>query len=107
MPLLRAQVEIALAAGDEATAREAVEQLESIADQFGTAALSAAATGARGLLQLRTAQAAEAVRSLRDAIEAWTDLDAPYEAARARLALAEAHRVMESSTHIGKLVLTV
>ena len=36
MPLLRAQVEIALAAGDEATAREALEQLESIADQFGS-----------------------------------------------------------------------
>ncbi|MGH2418435.1 MAG: hypothetical protein ACRDFY_08890, partial [Candidatus Limnocylindria bacterium] len=90
MPLLRAQVEIALAADDEATAREALEQLESIANQFGTAALTATTTGARGLLQLRTAQAAEAVRSLRDAVEAWTDLDAPYEAARARIALAEA-----------------
>ena len=90
MPLLRAQVEIALAAGDEATASEAVEQLESIANQFGSAALSAATTGARGLVQLRTGQAAEAVRSLRDAVEAWTDIDAPYEAARARMALAEA-----------------
>ena len=30
------------------------------------------------------------MRSLRDAVEAWTDLDAPYEAARARMALAEA-----------------
>lgn len=90
MPLLRAQVEIALAAGDDATARKAVEQLESIANQFGSAALTAATTGARGLLQLRTAPAAEAVRSLRDAVEAWADLDAPYEAARARMALAEA-----------------
>ena len=90
MPLLRAQVEIALAAGDEATARQAVEQLESIASEFRVAALSAATTGARGLLQLRTAPAAEAARSLRDAVEAWTDLDAPYEAARARMALAEA-----------------
>ena len=90
MPLLRAQVEIALAAGDEATARQAFEQLESIADRFGGSALTAATTGARGLLQLRTGQAVEAARSLRDAVEAWTDLDAPYEAARARLALAEA-----------------
>ena len=90
LPLLRAQVEIALAAGDEATAREAVEQLDSIANQFGTDAAAVATTGARGLLQLRTAQAADAVRSLRDAVEAWTDLDAPYEAARARLALGEA-----------------
>ena len=90
MPLLRAQVEIALAAGDEATAREAVDQLESIANQFGTASLTAATTGARGLLQLRTGHVADALRSLRDAVEAWTDLDAPYEAARARMALAEA-----------------
>jgi class 3 adenylate cyclase len=90
MPLLRAQVEIALAARDESTAREALEQLELIEDQFGTAAMSAAIAGARGLLHLRTGQDADAVRSLRDAVEAWTDIDAPYEAARARLALAEA-----------------
>ena len=89
-PLLRAQVEIALAAGDEATARAAVEQLESIANTFGGAGLNATMTDARGILQLRTAQFPEAVRSLRDAVEAWTDLDAPYEGARARLALAEA-----------------
>jgi len=90
MPLLRAQVEIALAADDEATAREALEQLESIADRFGSAALTATSTGARGLLQLRTAHAADAVRTLGDAVEAWTDVDAPYEAARARMVLAEA-----------------
>ncbi len=90
MPLLRAHVEIALASGDVATARGALEQLESIADRFGSATMTATTTGARGLLQLRTGQAAEAARSLRDAVEAWTDLDAPYEAARARLVLAEA-----------------
>ena len=85
MPLLRAQVEIALASGDVATARGALEQLESIADRFGSATMTATTTGARGLFQLRTGQAAEAARSLRDAVEAWTDLDAPYEAARARI----------------------
>ena len=90
LPLLRAQVEIALAAGDEATAREALEQLESIGDRFGSAALTATTAGARGLFLLRTAQVVEAAHSLRDAVEAWTDLDAPYEAARARLALTEA-----------------
>lgn len=90
MPLLRAQIEIALAAGDESTARMALEQLESIADRFGSAAMTATTTGARGLLELRTGQTAEATRTLRDAVEAWTDLDAPYDAARARLAVAEA-----------------
>jgi class 3 adenylate cyclase len=89
-PLLRAQVDIALAAGDEATARAALQQLEAITDQFGNAGLTATTTDARGFVQLRTGDVADAARSLRDAAEAWTDLDAPYEAARARLALAEA-----------------
>lgn len=90
MPLLRAQVEIALAGADEASARAALEELESIADRFAGAAIGATTSDARGLVQLRTGEAAEAVRSLRDAVESWTDVDAPYEAARARLGLAEA-----------------
>jgi class 3 adenylate cyclase len=90
IPLLSAQVEIALAAGDDSTAREAVRALESISDRFGSAALAATTAGVRGLLQLRTGTAADAVVSLRDSFETWTDIDAPYEAARARLALAEA-----------------
>jgi class 3 adenylate cyclase len=89
-PLLRAQIEIALAAGDEATAREALAQLESITEQFGTAAMAAMTMGARGIIQLRTGEADGAVRSLRDAVDAWAGLDAPYEVARARMALAEA-----------------
>ena len=90
LPLLRAQVEIALADADEATARAAIEELESIADRFAGASIRGTASGARGLLQIRTGAPAEAVRSLRDAVESWTDVDAPYDAARARLALAEA-----------------
>jgi class 3 adenylate cyclase len=90
MPLLRAQVEIALAGEDEATARAALEQLESIAERFAGAAITATTTGARGLLQLHTGQPGEAIRSFRDAVDVWTDLDAPYDAARARLGLAEA-----------------
>jgi class 3 adenylate cyclase len=90
LPMLSAQVEIALAADDEATARAAVAELDAIADRFGTASMKAAAAAARGLLQLRTGEAADAVRSLRDAAEAWTEIDAPYQAALARVALAEA-----------------
>jgi class 3 adenylate cyclase len=90
MPLLAAQVEIALAAGDEATAREAVASLDAIAAEFGTKAVVAAAAGARGLLALRTDRAGEAVRPLREAIEGWAALNAPYQVARARLGLAEA-----------------
>ena len=90
VPMLSAQVEIALAAGDAETARRAVDELGSISDRYGSAALAATAASARGLLQLRTGEDGEAVRSLRDAVEAWTSIDAPYEAARSRLALAEA-----------------
>lgn len=90
MPLLAAQVEIALASGDEATAYQAVDQLSAIADEFGSQAMAATAASARGLLEARTGHAAEAVHTLRGAIEAWVGLNAPYETARSRLALAEA-----------------
>jgi class 3 adenylate cyclase len=90
VPLLSAQVEIALAAGEPATAGTAVAQLESIADEYGTTAMAATTASGRGLFELRTERAAEAARTLRDAVEAWTTLDAPYEAARSRINLAEA-----------------
>lgn len=90
VPLLGAQVEIALAAEDPATAGQAVDRLEAIAKQFGSQAMRAVAAGARGLLDLRLGRAAEAIHGLRAAIETWGELNAPYEVARSRLALAEA-----------------
>lgn len=90
MPLLRAQVEIALAAGDVATARVASGELDGIAEQYATQASRATAAMARGLLWLAQSEPADAERSLREALDAWTELDAPYEAAQARRSLAEA-----------------
>jgi class 3 adenylate cyclase len=90
MPLLAAQVEIALANGDEATARQAVDELTTIATDYESQALTATAATARGLLELRTSALEDAARTLRNATEAWGGLNAPYETARARLALAEA-----------------
>jgi class 3 adenylate cyclase len=90
LPLLRAQVEIALTAGDAATAGAALAELESIADRFAGTAVGATRADARGRVELQAGQSTDAIRSLRDAIDGWTDLDAPYEAARARVALAEA-----------------
>jgi class 3 adenylate cyclase len=90
MPLLRAQVEIALAAGDVDTARAASRELDGIADQYATQASRATAATARGLLRLAVSEPADAERDLREAVAAWTDLDAPYEAAQARRALAAA-----------------
>ena len=90
--LLPAQVRIALAAGDAETARIAVEELETIAATFATPAMEAAALCARGQLQLASGDAPGAQRSLRTGCRRWQELDAPYETAQARMALAAAHR---------------
>jgi DNA-binding SARP family transcriptional activator len=86
--LLPAQVEIALAAGDLETAREATEELASIADAYTSPALLANAQCARGALGLAEGDPEAAMDSLRRAVQLWQEVDAPYEAARARLLLA-------------------
>jgi class 3 adenylate cyclase len=90
MPLLRAQVEISVEAGDLVTARTAADELDTIAGQFGGQTIAATAATARGIVRLAEGQPAEAERALRDAIDAWTALDAPYEVAQARRVMARA-----------------
>jgi DNA-binding SARP family transcriptional activator len=90
--LLPAQVEIALAAGAVDTARSAGAELDELAGTYGSAALAAAAACARGALLLADGDAAAAAGALRDGVRLWQDASAPYEAARARLMLAEALR---------------
>jgi class 3 adenylate cyclase len=90
--LLPAQVEISLAAGDLETARAALTDLEAIAATYGSVALRAAAACARGLVELADGRAEAAQRSLRQSASLWGELDAPYEAARSRLALGDAYR---------------
>jgi hypothetical protein len=89
--LLPAQVEIALAAGDVATARAAVAELAETAAAYETPALAAAAEHARGELELSTGAGAEAAARFVSAVRLWQRAGAPYEAARARASLAEAH----------------
>ena len=91
-PLLEAQVEIEVAAGDIGRARSAVDELEVIAARFESKALVAAAAVARGRVQLAEGDAAGAEQSFSEAVRLWNDVGAPYEAAHARLGLAEAHR---------------
>ncbi len=90
--LLPAQIEIAVVAGNLDVARAATAELEDIAGTFGSVALDARAASARGALQLAEGNAAEAGRTLRRAWKFWQDIDCPYEAARARMALAAAYR---------------
>lgn len=89
--LLPAQVEIAIASKDLGTARAATEELEAIARAYATAALEASAACARGALQLAEGDAAAAQQTLRLGFRLWQEVEAPYEAAQARVLLAAAY----------------
>jgi tetratricopeptide (TPR) repeat protein len=90
-PLLEAQVEIEIAAGDIGRARSAAEQLALVAARFESKALVASAAFARGRVRLADGDATGAEQSLSDAVRLWNEVGAPYEAAIARMSLAEAH----------------
>jgi class 3 adenylate cyclase len=79
--------------GDRDTARAAADELDSLAATFDTVAAHANAKMARGALLLAEADATGALRELSDALARWQELDAPYEAARTRVLIAEAARV--------------
>jgi tetratricopeptide (TPR) repeat protein len=90
-PLLEAQVEIEIAAGDLGRARSAADELALVAARFGNKALAAGATLARGRVRLADGDAAGAEQSLSEAVRLWNEVGAPYEAARARMDLGDAH----------------
>jgi ATP/maltotriose-dependent transcriptional regulator MalT len=83
--LLPAQVEIMLAAGEVQAARDAAAELVEIAGAYGTPALRATADHARGAVLLAEGDARAALIGLRGAWQLWRELQAPYEAARARV----------------------
>ena len=95
-PLLEAQVEIEIAAGDIDRARSAADELELVAARFESKALVASAAHARGRVRLADGDAAGAEQSLSDAVRLWNEVGAPYEAALARLGLADAHHASGS-----------
>jgi class 3 adenylate cyclase len=89
--LLPTKVELALAAGEVGAAERAAAELREIADRYDSTALSAAAATAAGAVALAKGATTEAVGSLRAALQAWRLADVPYDAARARVLLAEAY----------------
>ena len=95
-PLLEAQVEIEIAAGDHERARSAADELELIAARFESKALVAGAALARGRVRLADGDATGAEQSFSEAVQLWNEVGAPYEAAAARIGLAEAHRACGS-----------
>ncbi|MGH3099099.1 MAG: helix-turn-helix transcriptional regulator [Streptosporangiales bacterium] len=90
--VLAAHVEIALAAGDAEGGRTATDELEQITAAFDSPYLRAMAGYARGSVLLASGDATAACVGLRRAWRAWQELDAPYEAARVRLRMAQACR---------------
>jgi len=90
--VLPAGVEIMLAAGDLEAARAACSELELIAGEDAPAAITAMAMQARGSLALAEGDAGAALGASRSATRTWQELDAPYEAARARVLVALACR---------------
>jgi len=91
-PLLEAQVEIEIAAGELGRADAAAAELERVAARFQSRALVAGARLARGRVRLAEGDAADAERCCSEAARLWNQIGAPYEAALARTVLAEALR---------------
>jgi tetratricopeptide (TPR) repeat protein len=95
-PLLEAQVEIDIAAGDIARARSAADELTRVAARFESKALVAGATLAHGRVRLAEGASADAERFCGEAARLWSEVGAPYEAALARAGLADALRASGS-----------
>jgi DNA-binding CsgD family transcriptional regulator len=90
--LLPAAVEVLLAAGETAGAAELAAELTGIATSFDCRAVVARAAYAEATVALARGDGAGALPYLRRALLQWSDLDAPYEIARCRLAVARSLR---------------
>lgn len=83
--LLPACIEIMLASSELGDAREACRELHAVSEALDADALRAAAAVAEGAIALAEDKPDAAVGPLRRALELWTRLDVPYEAARVRV----------------------
>jgi DNA-binding CsgD family transcriptional regulator len=90
--LLSAAVEIALASKDVEAARSAVDELIELAAEREVVLLNAMAAQAGAVVLLAEGDARAALSAARRAWSSWQELDAPYEAARARVIVGMACR---------------
>jgi class 3 adenylate cyclase len=88
--VLPLHVRACLAVGDESAASTSVAELEELARRLGTPGPAAAAAVARGELALHRGDTEAAIAALRQGVRTWCEVDAPYEAAEARVRLARA-----------------
>ncbi len=89
--LLEAQAQIATAAGDAATCRTASERLTLLAQSYPSPGLSARAAVAAARASLLEGDLDAAAARAADGVACWSQVGAPYDAAEARLLLADAH----------------
>jgi DNA-binding CsgD family transcriptional regulator/tetratricopeptide (TPR) repeat protein len=92
--LLPAYVEIMVAVGDVEAARVSCRELTGIAERQRTGMLHAMAAHARGEVALAETDGRAALVALRRACQAWQELDAPHEGARARALVGLACRAL-------------
>jgi DNA-binding CsgD family transcriptional regulator len=92
--LLEAAVTIALGRGDVAGARSHADALLASIGQGSPTLLEAMVESAEGDVLLAEGHEREALRTLRRAFAVWQELDAPFEAARVRVAIGRALRAL-------------
>ena len=92
--LRAAQVDVALAAGELATAQDAADELTAIAQGAdpGATLLPALAATARGAVRLAEGEPLDALPLLHIARDCWLDLGLPYHLAEVRMLIAAACR---------------
>jgi DNA-binding NarL/FixJ family response regulator len=89
--VLDAYVEIALAASDIASARASCDELAEIARRNSVPFLRALSSQASGAVLMAEGNARSALVELRQSCAIWSELQAPYECARARVLMAQAY----------------
>jgi DNA-binding CsgD family transcriptional regulator len=93
-PLLGAYVEIMVAAGDVDAARRGASDLARLANELDVPVLRAMCALAEGSVGLAEGDPGAALSRLRTGWLIWRELEAPYEAARARIVIGQACRMM-------------
>ena len=88
--LLDAFVEISLAAGDVAGAGAAADELATLAGELEAPVLVGLAARAEGAVLLAEGEVKSGLDELQRALAAWQAVEAPYEAARVRVLVAQA-----------------
>jgi DNA-binding NarL/FixJ family response regulator len=92
--LLAAYVDVLLIKGDVTAANGAASELANIAATIDSVFLRALADRADATVLLAEERPSAAVAALRKSWRGWQELDAPYEAARVRVLIAEACRAL-------------